>query len=344
MPLNYRRNYKTMMLKRRIITISVVVTLFLLISGTIIYVKYEKQDDPLHSSGSGDRIAMEDEETGNTSADGDGTHSGGVGRTDTDKHGLALKRPLTHIYTIGIAKMPTPDVNLEYTRASQAVDDSYFEDALFIGDSRTEGFMMYSSLQNIHAYCSKGLSITKIYEDEIVTLEDGSTVTVMDALREQHYNKIYIMFGVNELGWPFDDLFEEQYAKVVYDIKQLQPDALIYVENIIPISAERSATDEIYNNTNVYRFNAIIEKICRDQNVIYLDVASALADETGALPPGASVDGIHCNGEYCDKWLDYLKKNTYTVSAVKVGGADSEMDTPDTTEDVQGTSEELTTE
>ena len=334
MPLNYRRNYKTMMLKRRIITISVVATLFLLISGTIIYIKYGKQNNSRHSSGADDRVAVEDTETGNTSTDGDGTHSGGVGRADTDKLGLALKRPLTHIYTIGIAKMPTPDVNLEYTRSTQAVDDSYFEDALFIGDSRTEGFMMYSSLQNIHAYCSKGLSITKIYEDEIVTLEDGRTVTVMDALREQHYNKIYIMFGVNELGWPFDDLFEEQYAKVVYDIKQLQPDALIYVENIIPISAERSASDEIYNHTNVYRFNAIIEKICRDQNVIYLDVASALADESGALPPGASVDGIHCNGEYCDKWLDYLKKNTYTVSAVKVGGADGNIpertDTPET--------------
>lgn len=344
MPLNYRRNYKTVLLRRRIITISVVAALFLLISGTIIYFKYGKQDGSRYSPDSDDRMAAgstetentgvsenADNETGTTDPDADSTEKATRDVTpSSDKHGLALKRPLMHLYTIGIAKMPVPDVNLEYTRSSQAVDDSYFDDALFIGDSRTEGFMMYSSLTNINAYCSKGLSITKIYEDEIVTLEDGRTVTVMDALREQSYAKIYIMFGVNELGWPYDDLFEEQYAKVVYDIKQLQPDALIYVENIIPISAERSATDDIYNNTNVYRFNAIIEKVCRDQNVIYLDVASALADENGALPADASTDGIHCNGVYCDKWLDYLKQNTYTVSAVKVGSPQ-----PDPTEDIE---------
>ena len=175
--------------------------------------------------------------------------------------------------------------------------------------------MMYSSLANIHAYCSKGLSISRIYTDAIVPMEDGRTVTVMEALQEHKFKKIYIMFGVNELGWPYDDLFEEQYSKVVQDIKRLQPDALIYVQNIIPISAARSATDNIYNNTNVTRFNGMIETICKEQNVIYLDVASALADSTGALPAGASVDGIHCNGEYCDKWLDYLKNNTYVIKS-----------------------------
>ncbi|MBQ8983275.1 MAG: hypothetical protein IJ079_06770 [Lachnospiraceae bacterium] len=333
MPLNYRRNYKTMMLKRRIITISVVAVLFLLISGTIIYMRSGGRNASGIGGHSGDGASVGNKETGGNSAK-DVTPASG-------KHGLALKRPMTHLYTIGIAKMPVPDVNREYTKTKKTVDDSYFDDALFIGDSRTEGFMMYSSLKNINAYCSKGLSITKIYEDAIVTMEDGRTVTVMEALQEQSYAKIYIMFGVNELGWPYDDLFEEQYAKVVYDIKQLQPDALIYVENIIPISAERSATDDIYNNTNVYRFNAIIEKVCKDQNVIYLDVASSVADETGALPADASTDGIHCNGVYCDKWLDYLKANTYTVSAVKVGTVSSEESNSEVTDTEEANSEEI---
>ena len=147
----------------------------------------------------------------------------------------------------------------------------------------------------------------------MATLEDGQKVTVMEALQQQSYAKIYIMFGVNELGWPYDDVFEEKYAKMVSDIRQLQPNAIIYVQNILPISAERSATDEIYNNNNVYRFNAVIKKMAEAQNVVYLDVASSVADETGALPAEASTDGIHCNGVYCDKWLEYLRTNTYEL-------------------------------
>lgn len=290
MPLDYKRSYKTKLKRRKRITIVLVAVVFLLASLSVLYFRFRQKDshwNPLEQLS--------------------------ITNPSQEKSGLALSRQPIHLYTIGIARINLSDVNREYVLVQETVEDSYFDDALFIGDSRTEGFMMYSSLSDIHAYCSKGLSITRIYTDAIVHMEDGRTVTVMEALQEQEYNKIYIMFGVNELGWPYDDLFQEQYSKLIRDIKQLQPNALIYIQNIIPISAERSATDPIYNNANVSRFNAMIEEICKEQNVIYLDVASALADETGALPVGASVDGIHCNGQYCDIWLEYLKSHTYKL-------------------------------
>lgn len=296
MPLDYKTSYKSKVKRKRRITTGIIILVLLLATGLILYIR---------------------QRSAQTSTDGAGWknyfQSLELGNPDAGKQGKPLERQAVYLYTIGIARISLADVNREYEKVDTVVDDSYFDDALFIGDSRTEGFMMYSSLANIHAYCSKGLSISRIYTDAIVPMEDGRTVTVMEALQEQEFKKIYIMFGVNELGWPYDDLFEEQYSKVVQDIKRLQPDALIYVQNIIPISAARSATDNIYNNTNVTRFNGMIETICNEQNVIYLDVASALADSTGALPAGASVDGIHCNGEYCDKWLDYLKNNTYVI-------------------------------
>lgn len=194
-----------------------------------------------------------------------------------------------------------------------AVTNDYFDDALFIGDSRTEGFVLYTGLNNIHAYCSKGLSVASVFEDKIVTLEGHSEkLTVIEALQEEQYAKIYIMFGVNELGWAVDTAFTDKYGELLDQITELQPDAIIYVQNILPISAERSATDAIYNNENVNRFNQLIEEMCKNRkNVIYLDVASGIADEEGNLPADASTDGVHCNKEYCILWLNYLKANTY---------------------------------
>lgn len=313
MPLDYKRSYKSKVKRRKVITIVIIVIVFLLASFSILYLRFRgdgNQWNPL-------------EVIQNLLENGNDTEHTVVATDDTaviektgrgGKTGMALSRQPIHLYTIGIARVSLADVNREYVRADVRVDDSYFDDALFIGDSRTEGFMLYSSLSNIKAYCSKGLSVSRIYTDAIVNMEDGRTLTVMEALQEQEFKKIYIMFGVNELGWPYDDLFQEQYSKLILDIKQLQPDAVIYVQNIIPISASRSATDNIYNNENVTRFNNMIEKICNEQNVIYLDVASALADENGALPEGASVDGIHCNGTYCDIWLEYLRNNTYELN------------------------------
>ena len=288
MPLDYKRSYKSKVKQRKIIVISIVVAVCILTAFSTLYI---------HSRVKGTL------DTGTASA---------ADRV-VDKKGMALERQPIHLYTIGIARINPSDVNREYVRIDSRVDDSYFDDALFIGDSRTEVFVLYSSLSNIHAYCSKGLSISRIYEDAIVRQEDGRMITVMEALQNEKYAKIYIMFGVNELGWPYDNLFEEQYSKMLQDIRKLQPQAIIYVENIIPISASRSATDTIYNNENVSRFNAMIEKVCAEQNVIYLDVGSALANESGALPENASPDGIHCNKEYCDKWMEYLRNNTYEV-------------------------------
>lgn len=282
MPLDYKSSYKERSRKRRLfIVLGIVLVCLLAAAGILI--------------------------AGNIMEPGES-----MGSAPT-AYGKPVSRQQIYLYTIGTPRVSPGDVNHEYQKAEEPVEDSYFDDALFIGDSRTEGFMLYTSLSNIKAYCSKGLSISRIYEDKVVTLEDGRTVTVMDALQEQKYKKIYIMFGINELGWPYDDLFIEQYAKMIHDIKQLEPDAIIYVENIIPVSAERSATDPIYNNANVGHFNEMIEQVCREQNVVYLDVASALAGEDGALPANASTDGVHCNKEYCEVWLNYLKNNTYEI-------------------------------
>lgn len=295
MPLDYKRSYKTRVKRRRIITLSVIIVVFLLASFSVVYFRFWAKDsswNPLKE------LQNQLEQAGDT---------------QSEKPGLALERQPIYLYTIGVTRVPLVKVSREYVKSEERVDDSYFDDALFIGDSRTEGFMLYTSLSNIKAYCSKGLSISRVYTDAIVPLEDGRTVTVMEALQVQQFKKIYIMFGVNELGWPYDDLFQDQYAKMIQDIKQLQPDAIIYVQNIIPISASRSAKDRIYNNEKVQHFNEMITTVCEEQNVLYLDVGSALADENGALPEDASVDGIHCNVEYCGIWLEYLRNNTYTL-------------------------------
>ena len=45
-------------------------------------------------------------------------------------------------------------------------------------------------------------------------------------------------------------------------------------------------------------------------DVIYLDTASAVTVD-GVLPEEASTDGVHCDKNYNEKILEYIRKNTY---------------------------------
>ena len=105
--------------------------------------------------------------------------------------------------------------------------------------------------------------------------------------------------------------FIEDYKTFIDSVREIQPDATIYVENILPVSKKLSDEDEIYNNKNVKKFNKLLKRMCKDYgDIIYLDVASSVTVD-GVLPADASTDGRHCNQEYCKKWLEYIRQNVY---------------------------------
>ena len=202
-------------------------------------------------------------------------------------------------------------VSSEAKDTMAAVDESYFDDALFIGDSRTQGFILYSGLANTTSYAGKGLAVNKISTDAVVT-ENGQDYTVSQAL-ENHsgeFKKVYLMFGVNELGWSYPEKFQESYQQVVQEVKKTQPDATIYVQSILPVSKEKSDSSDIYNMERVNMFNGLLQEMAEEEGVIYLDVASSVMDSEGYLPADASTDGVHLNKEYCQIWLRYLEEHT----------------------------------
>ena len=111
--------------------------------------------------------------------------------------------------------------------AGEAVEMDYFSDALFIGDSRTDGLRLYSGIKGADFYCYKGLTIFEMDSKEVIELEGGK-YTVVDALaRGKQYKKIYISLGINELGYYNDDAFHNTFASFLEKVRELLPDAVI---------------------------------------------------------------------------------------------------------------------
>ncbi len=77
----------------------------------------------------------------------------------------------------------------------------------------------------------------------------------------------------------------------------------------MPVSNEVSSTHDYIKNEKINEYNGFIAQIAKEKNVHYLNVAEAVAAPNGALPDDAAIDGIHLKKEYCQKWLEYLKKH-----------------------------------
>lgn len=186
--------------------------------------------------------------------------------------------------------------------------DTDFSGCLFIGDSRTEGLMLYSGISGATAYTARGLMVDTYFTSPVVNM-NGEKVTVSQAIESApDFDRVYIMLGVNELGWPYESVFGDCYGKLIDHVKEHMPQAEINVQSIIPVTAAKSDSDKIYNNPKIELFNSVIRDMCADKGVNYVDLIPGICGEAGVLPEDAAFDGIHLQMPYCKKWLDCLKE------------------------------------
>lgn len=188
------------------------------------------------------------------------------------------------------------------------VDDTYFDDALFIGDSRMVGLSQYCEAIDTRAtfFAKKSLTIFDIRNKEWIEAEDGTTMSIARALEGKHFTKIYLMVGINELGTGDEERFRQVYAQVIEGLRYLQPDATIFINSIMHVSEEKNTTDELYNNTNINIRNEAIKGLADNRTVFYLDINEAVDDENGNLKAETTGDGVHLKGACYEPWHQYL--------------------------------------
>ncbi len=211
----------------------------------------------------------------------------------------------TTIKSIGEYAKTSPYANFGLVKECEPVEDSYFNDAAFLGDSLTVGFQAYSGLVNAKFFCKTSMSVGGVFNEE----EGGSLV---GKLNEAKPKKIYIMLGVNEYLEPSNmENVLNKYRNVLDNLKANNPDALIYIQSMFPMSKNKDERGNV-KNINVYAFNDSLCKLAEEKNVYYIDVYKAVADEEGYLPSDITSDGVHLGTEGCEKWLNYLK--THAIS------------------------------
>lgn len=211
--------------------------------------------------------------------------------------------------TVVVHKVPIYYDYSQQVPEASPVSDSYFSDALFVGDTRVQCLDLYGvgNFQTLLYGTSIDVTTALSYSCKS---SDGTDGTLNDKVSLNQYGKIYINLGMNELGWSNPDTFATNYRLLVEELKIKQPNAVIYICGIMPVSLKRDGRVSYITNDRIQKYNTLLRTVATDTQVYYLDCYDGIADEEGYLPSEQTSDGINLLEEGCQVWYNYLKTHT----------------------------------
>ena len=202
-----------------------------------------------------------------------------------------------------------PEAAAGAVEASGAVEDTYFEDVVFLGDSRTEGFYLYSGLKTGKYLYAVGATVESVFSKNAWESSHGK-IPLLDALAELDCGKVYLMLGINELGWSRVENYHDQYAKLIDRVREDHPDAVIVLQSILPVSAKQDAKGSYVNNDKIHVYNGVIAGLAEEKDCVFLDSAQAVTGEDGCLPVEWTFDGVHLNPAGCKVLLEFYRTHS----------------------------------
>lgn len=195
------------------------------------------------------------------------------------------------------------------------VSDEYFRDALFIGDSVTQGFGWYEDYRGRMKVCAyKGTNPRNVLQNYIGQCADGTTQIEMwdDIKMQTDVANIYVLFGANALVNQTDEVFLATYSELLDRLRERFPGVPIYVQSITPTQKARGEKQPQLERSHLLAINNRIAQMACSKQMYYIDLWEPLADENGYLKQElAGSDGLHLRDAQAYRpWLDYLASHT----------------------------------
>lgn len=164
-------------------------------------------------------------------------------------------------------------------------------DVVFFGDSHTAGGDFQKAFPDV-----KSLNLGYIGEDIKGMLRRAEAIAAVQP------KKIFLMAGINGLKDQSLSDFKYWYTALVDSIRTAVPNAELYIESILPVTASSDYCD----NVKIREANKIVQHIAHERNITYIDLHTAYADKE-TLPENMSYDGLHLADDAYNIWYEAIK-------------------------------------
>lgn len=237
-------------------------------------------------------------------------------------HKSELTAAEAHLTEDEIPPAPHVPVYYDFTKPvpeSAPVALDYFNDTVFIGDSRTKGLLMFTQIKP-YDFSSVGLNVASLSTQAFIRMRDENnelkSYTLFEALERENgnYKAIYVATGLNELGWPAAG-YMDAFDKFIKNIREIT-DVPIYVQLIMPVTAYSSETTPYgITNEKCAIFNELLREYVAKNELFMLDPLSLFTLEDGTLSPDHAADGVHLNRASCAILAEYYQTHVVNVYA-----------------------------
>ena len=159
-------------------------------------------------------------------------------------------------------------------------------DYCMLGDSRVSGFSIYGFLDQKRVFAEDGAIITMMRD----------YYTSFEALAPE---RVFISFGINDMitgFWNTPGEYAEKVLKEVSALKEHAPDAVYYINSILPALPPALNEKEIWKQ--VPEFNEALREMCRENGFVYIDNASLVEEHKDLY----ARDGIHVGLDFYSFW------------------------------------------
>lgn len=192
----------------------------------------------------------------------------------------------------------------------------YFDNTLFIGDSRTAGLYQFGYFETADFFATPGLSVYSIPQTK-VTVEGYENITLEELLTEKEYDRVYVMLGMNELGYRFPQTVE-RYRSFIEDLQDQEPRAQLILCANLHVTSTRSDNDKFFNNENIDKINEEISILAEEKELVYLDINELFDNEDGELDKEYASDDSHVTVENYIRWCDWIVEKMNELENAKI--------------------------
>ena len=202
------------------------------------------------------------------------------------------------------ASYTQPSASLVALPEAGRVDMSYFDDALFIGDSRMVNVANYARLGSADYFADVGMTVFKMFSTTASDKNFGAT-DLGPLLRSKQYSHIFVMLGLNEAGYPLGNLFDA-YQSDLEQLRQLQPDATIYILKVYGVTADVAAGNPSFAHSRLTAVNQGFAELADGDRIRCLDSDTLFCGDDGFMLPEYTGDGVHPYGKFAylfSQWL-----------------------------------------
>lgn len=198
------------------------------------------------------------------------------------------------------------------------VDASYFDDAVFVGDSVSLRLQYYCTanggLGNTTFLCSGSLSATNalwsVGSESVHPSYQGKKMLIEDGIAACGAKKVYIMLGMNNISFGIENATNDM-VTLMDRIQEKSPDVTLIIQAVTPMTSSSRIYSDSLNNEKIDEYNEVMRQICQDHGWYFLDVNTQFKDENNQLVRTYCSDpdemGIHFSNAAAEIWINYLK-------------------------------------